>query len=123
MFPTQPADKRAYFFLGPQQCPEPSLLEVFVRRQRLKDTSFTHNNELHTIYQAPALIKTGSIQREGFVKQSRVKMNYLDFAGGEKVVYNLNRHRSKVLCQRITNFEEYRVRRKKSSLFKLRGEV
>ena len=50
-------------------------------------------------------------------------MDYLDFAGGKKVVYNLNRRRSKVLCQRITNFEEYSVRRKKMSLFKLRGEI
>ena len=50
-------------------------------------------------------------------------MNYLDFAGDEKVVYNLNRRRSEVLCQRIANFEEYSVRRKKMSLFKLRGEV
>ena len=76
-----------------------------------------------TIYQAPSLIKAGSIQREAFVKQIRVEMNYLDFAGGEKVVYNLNRRRSKVLCQRITNFEEYSVRRNKRPLFKLRGEV
>ena len=50
-------------------------------------------------------------------------MNYLDFARGEKVFYNLNRHRSEVLSQRITNFEEYSVRRKKMSLFKLQGEV
>ena len=50
-------------------------------------------------------------------------MNYLDFARGEKVFYNLNRRRSEVLNQRITNFEQYSVRRKKMSLFKLRGEV
>lgn len=46
-------------------------------------------------------------------------MNYLDFAGGEKAVYYLNRGRSKVLCQRITNFEEYSVGGKKRASFKL----
>lgn len=50
-------------------------------------------------------------------------MNYLDFARGEKVFYDLNRRRSKVLSQRVTNFQEYSVRRKKMSLFKLRREV
>ncbi|MDX6305139.1 MAG: hypothetical protein QOI77_2108 [Blastocatellia bacterium] len=50
-------------------------------------------------------------------------MNYLDFARGEKVFYDLNRRGSEVLSQRITNFEGYSVRRKKMSLFKLRGEV
>ena len=50
-------------------------------------------------------------------------MNYLDFARGEKVFDDLNRRRSEVLSQRVTNFEEYSVRRQKMSLFKLRGEV
>lgn len=50
-------------------------------------------------------------------------MNYLDFARGEKVFYDLHRRGSEVLSQRITNFEEYSVRRKKMSLFKLRGEL
>lgn len=50
-------------------------------------------------------------------------MNDLNFARGEKVFYDLNRRRSEVLSQRITNFEEYSVRRQKMSLFKLRGEV
>ena len=50
-------------------------------------------------------------------------MNYLGFARGEKVFYDLNRRRPEVLSQRITNFEEFSVRRKKMSFFKLRGEV
>jgi len=107
------------FQLGPQECPKASLLEVFVCRQRLNDTRFTHYNEGHTIYQTPGLIKTGSIQRETLVKQIRVQMNYLDFAGCEKVVYYLNRGRSKVFCQGITNFKEYSVSRKKRASFKL----
>lgn len=96
---------------------------MFVCRQRLSDTGLSHYNERHTIYQAPGFIKTGSIQRETFVKQIRVQMNYLDFAGGEKVVYYLNRSRPKVLCQRITNFEENSVRCNQRPTFKLRREV
>lgn len=45
-------------------------------------------------------------------------MNYLNFGGGKKIVYNLNRGRSKVLRQCITNFKQHSVCRNQRSVFK-----
>jgi|GEM_PF-6560005 len=50
-------------------------------------------------------------------------MNYLNFAGGKKIVYNLNRDRSKVLRQCITDFKQYGVCRNKGAVFKFGCEL
>ena len=50
-------------------------------------------------------------------------MNDLDFTGGEKIIYHLNRCRLKGLCQCITNFKQHSVGRNERPAFKFRGQI